>query len=56
VLARLLTFPNVLITSHQAYLTNEALANIARVTLENATAFDRGEPLKNEVRMEQVLR
>ena len=56
VLARLLTFPNVLITSHQAYLTNEALANIARVTLENVTAFERGERLRNEVRVEQVLR
>jgi D-lactate dehydrogenase len=47
VLARLLTFPNVLVTSHQAFLTKEALANIARVTLDNVTAFERGEPLKN---------
>jgi D-lactate dehydrogenase len=56
VLARLLTFPNVLITSHQAFLTREALANIAQVTLENVTAFERGEPLRNEVRAEHVLR
>ncbi len=55
VLARLLTFPNVLVTSHQAFLTKEALASIARVTLENVTAFERGEPLRNEVRMEHVL-
>lgn len=55
VLARLLTFPNVLITSHQAFLTREALANIARVTLENVTAFERDEPLQNEVRAERVL-
>jgi D-lactate dehydrogenase len=55
VLARLLTFPNVLVTSHQAFLTQEALANIARVTLENVTAFERGEPLRNEVRAEQML-
>jgi D-lactate dehydrogenase len=55
VLARLLTFPNVLVTSHQAFLTKEALANIARVTLENVTAFERGERLVNEVRAEQVL-
>jgi len=55
VLARLLTFPNVLITSHQAFLTKEALAAIARVTLENVTAFERGEPLRNEVRAQEVL-
>ena len=34
-LSRLLTFPNVLITSHQAFLTKEALGEIARVTVEN---------------------
>ena len=55
VLARLITFPNVLVTSHQAFLTNEALANIAATTLDNVTAFERGEPLRNEVRAEQVL-
>lgn len=41
-LARLLTFPNVLITSHQAFLTREALSEIARVTLENILRFSRG--------------
>jgi D-lactate dehydrogenase len=55
VLARLLTFPNVLITSHQAFLTREALTNIAETTLANVRAFDRGEPLVNEVRAVQVL-
>ncbi len=55
VLARLLTFPNVVVTSHQGFLTKEALANIAQVTLENVTAFERGEPLHNEVRMADVL-
>jgi D-lactate dehydrogenase len=35
VLSRLLTFPNVLITSHQAFLTHEALAAIAAVTLDS---------------------
>jgi D-lactate dehydrogenase len=55
VLARLLTFPNVLVTSHQAFLTREALANIARVTLENLRAFERGEALQNEVRADQVI-
>src|SRR6516165_6119772 len=34
-LARLLTFPNVLVTSHQAFLTHEALSEIARTTVEN---------------------
>ena len=43
-LARLLTFPNVLITAHQAFLTNEALAEIARVTTANLAAFAKGEP------------
>ena len=41
-LARLLTFPNVLITAHQAFLTREALAEIARVTTENLVAFGAG--------------
>ncbi|MBA4150164.1 MAG: 2-hydroxyacid dehydrogenase [Verrucomicrobia bacterium] len=44
VLARLLTFPNVLITSHQAFLTEEALHEISRVTTENLQKFDRNEP------------
>jgi len=43
-LARLLTFPNVLITAHQAFLTQEALAEIARVTVANLAAFARGQP------------
>lgn len=55
VLARLITFPNVIATSHQAFLTHEALATIAEVTLENATAFERGQPLENRVRAVDVL-
>jgi D-lactate dehydrogenase len=55
VLARLLTFSNVLITSHQAFLTHEALANIAETTLASISAFERGQPLVNEVRAERVL-
>ncbi len=43
VLARLLTFPNVIVTAHQAFLTNEALDEIARVTTENIVAFQAGE-------------
>ncbi|MHC4093875.1 MAG: 2-hydroxyacid dehydrogenase [Planctomycetota bacterium] len=52
VLARLLTFPNVLITSHQAFLTEDALRNIARTTLDNIRAFldgRRAEELENAV-------
>ena len=45
VLARLLTFPNVLITSHQGFLTREALTNIAATTLSNITLIERHEPL-----------
>ena len=43
-LSRLLTFPNVLITAHQAFLTHEALGEIARVTTANILHFESGEP------------
>ncbi len=46
-LARLLTFPNVLITSHQAFLTREALDDIARTTLANLQALADGQPFVN---------
>ena len=49
VLARLLTFPNVLITSHQAFFTREALANISGTTLANINEFVSGGYLKNEI-------
>ncbi len=49
VLARLLTFPNVLVTGHQAFFTREALAAIAETTLDNASAFERGEKSGREV-------
>ncbi len=42
-LARLLTFPNVLITAHQAFLTREALGEIARVTVTNLLRVSRGD-------------
>ena len=45
ILSRLLTFPNVLITSHQAFFTREALTEIARVTIENLARFSRMEPM-----------
>jgi len=49
VLARLLTFNNVLITSHQAFFTTEALSNIAETTLENIRQFEKGSALENEI-------
>lgn len=42
VFSRLLTFPNVLVTGHQAFFTAEAVTAIAETTLANATAFERG--------------
>ena len=42
-LSRLLVFPNVLITAHQAFLTHEALTEIARVTSENIVRFADGQ-------------
>ena len=49
VLARLMTFPNVLLTSHQGFLTKEALNNIAQTTFLNITDFENGLELKNAV-------
>jgi D-lactate dehydrogenase len=46
---RLLSFPNVLITAHQGFFTEEALSQIARITLENISAFEQGQPLENKV-------
>jgi D-lactate dehydrogenase len=50
VLARLLTFPNVVITAHQGFFTREALSGIATTTLASITAFERGATLEHEVR------
>ena len=49
VLSLLLTLPNVLITAHQAFLTDEALEAIAGTTLGSVRAFFAGEPLQNEI-------
>ncbi|MEO6734454.1 MAG: 2-hydroxyacid dehydrogenase [Ferruginibacter sp.] len=46
---RLLSFPNVLITSHQGFFTEEALTQIARVTMANVDDFEAGIPLVNAV-------
>lgn len=45
----LTSLPNVLITSHQAFFTNEALEKIAKITLENIKSFFDEKPLENEV-------
>lgn len=49
IIMRLLSFPNVLITSHQGFFTEEALTQIARTTLGNIDAFEAGLPLVNAV-------
>ena len=46
---RLVSFPNVLLTGHQAFFTREAFGTICATTLESITAFERGEELVNEV-------
>jgi D-lactate dehydrogenase len=52
-LARLMTFPNVIITGHQAFLTTSALKAIADTTLGSIKAFSAGEPLVNEIQQKQ---
>ena len=48
--ARLLSFPNVIVTSHQGFLTQEALESISRTTLDNAMAYLKGEDTPNELK------
>jgi len=49
VIMRLMSFPNVLVTAHQGFLTNEALTQIALVTLQNLDDFQKGKILENAV-------
>jgi len=49
-LIRLISFPNVLITSHQAFLTQEALTEIAQTVLQNIDDFEHGKDLENQVK------
>jgi D-lactate dehydrogenase len=49
VFQRLLTFPNVLITGHQAFFTENALKNIAETTLSNITDIEQGRPCPNQI-------
>ena len=44
-LARLISMPNTIVTSHQAFLTEEALTNIAETTVQNLLDFFDGQPL-----------
>ena len=50
ILARLISMPNVIITSHQGYLTEEALSAISRTTLSNIREFEEGKALTNQVK------
>jgi len=55
VFARLLTFPNVVITGHQAFFTREALGQISSITLDNISAFFASGHCANALLPEQVL-
>ena len=47
VISRLMSFPNVLVTGHQAFFTKESLSSIASVTMDNLKCFDEGKECKN---------
>lgn len=50
VLQRLVSFPNVIVTGHQAFFTREAMSTISETTLASISEFERGLPLTNEVK------
>ena len=52
---RLLTFPNVIVTGHQAFFTENALENIAQITLSNIKNFEEGKPCPNRIALEQMI-
>ncbi len=54
IIMQLMTFPNVLITAHQAFLTQEALTEIALTTMENIHTFEKGLKSQNEVSVEYI--
>ena len=54
VFARLLTFPNVLITGHQGFFTQEALSAIAATTISNISTFEKSGKLVNEVTLDML--
>lgn len=53
-LARLLTFPNVVVSSHEAFFTSDALYEIARQTIDNISAFERGERPDGSINYQSV--
>ncbi len=55
VFARVLTFPNVVVTAHQAFFTRQAMEAIAHDTLANVTAFERGQPPPGLIEPDRVL-
>lgn len=55
VLARLLSFNNVIVTSHQAFFTEEAMTNIATTTMQNIADFFAGKELVNQVVYKEVV-
>ena len=55
VFSRMLTFPNVIVTGHQAFFTQSAMEAIARETPANVTAFERGEEPPGLLRPERVM-
>jgi D-lactate dehydrogenase len=54
VFARLLTFPNVVVTGHQAFFTQEALTEIARITIENISSFEQRGKAAHPVSVERL--
>ncbi len=54
VFSRLLTFPNVIVTGHQAFFTVEAMKSIAETTLANISTIEKGEPCDNEVTVDFI--
>lgn len=54
VFSRLLTFPNVIVTGHQAFFTSDAMKSIAATTLSNISAIEKGESCENEVTIEHI--
>jgi len=55
IFARLLTFPNVIITGHQAFFTNRAMANITKTTVSNFTDFQGGKLCTNQIITKLVI-
>ena len=49
-LQRLVAFPNVIVTGHQAFFTREAIGTISETTLRSASEFEKKAPLSNEIK------